>query len=120
MRDSAQAVVRAALNFGIESCATRGPRMWQKMGVKGACWKSELTIDMLNGDQISISVTNTGKRAGQEVVQLYVSDSKASVVRPKKELKGFIKLKIGDDSFNHRRFRLLYQLEYLLDILFSK
>ena len=47
---------------------------------------------MLNGDQISISVTNTGKRAGQEVVQLYVSDSKASVVRPKKELKGFSKV----------------------------
>ena len=47
---------------------------------------------MLNGDQITIAVTNTGKRAGQEVVQLYVSDSKASVVRPKKELKGFSKV----------------------------
>ena len=47
---------------------------------------------MLNGDQITIAVTNTGNRAGQEVVQLYVSDSKASVVRPKKELKGFSKV----------------------------
>ena len=46
----------------------------------------------LNGDQITVSVTNTGARAGQEVVQLYVSDSKASVARPKKELKGFAKL----------------------------
>ena len=47
---------------------------------------------MLNGDQITVAVTNTGNRAGQEVVQLYVSDSKASVVRPKKELKGFSKV----------------------------
>ena len=46
----------------------------------------------LNGDQITVSVTNTGARAGQEVVQLYVTDSKASVVRPKKELKGFCKV----------------------------
>ena len=46
----------------------------------------------LNGDQITIAVTNTGNRAGQEVVQLYVTDSKASVVRPKKELKGFSKV----------------------------
>ena len=47
---------------------------------------------MLNGNQITVAVTNTGNRAGQEVVQLYVSDSKASVVRPKKELKGFSKV----------------------------
>lgn len=46
----------------------------------------------LNGNQITVSVTNTGSCAGQEVVQLYVSDSKASVVRPKKELKGFSKV----------------------------
>jgi beta-glucosidase len=46
----------------------------------------------LDGNQITVSVTNTGARAGQEVVQLYISDSKSSVVRPKKELKGFCKL----------------------------
>ena len=46
----------------------------------------------LNGDQVTVSVTNTGARAGQEVVQLYITDSKASVVRPKKELKGFCKV----------------------------
>ena len=46
----------------------------------------------LNGNQITVSITNTGDRAGQEVVQLYVSDSKASVVRPNKELKGFCKV----------------------------
>lgn len=46
----------------------------------------------LNGNQITVSITNTGNRAGQEVIQLYITDSKASVVRPKKELKGFSKV----------------------------
>ncbi|MDO4959755.1 MAG: glycoside hydrolase family 3 C-terminal domain-containing protein [Prevotellaceae bacterium] len=40
----------------------------------------------------TISVKNTGKCAGKEVVQLYVGDDKASVVRPTKELKGFQKI----------------------------
>ena len=45
-------------------------------------------------DQISftVSVTNTGNRAGAETVQLYVSDKKASVDRPVKELKAFQKV----------------------------
>ena len=34
-------------------------------------------------------MTNTGQRAGDEVVQLYVRDDVASVTRPVKELKGF-------------------------------
>lgn len=38
-----------------------------------------------------VSVTNTGKCAGAEVVQLYVSDLKSSLPRPVKELKGFKK-----------------------------
>ena len=40
----------------------------------------------------TVSVKNTGKCAGKEVVQLYVGDDKASVVRPTKELKGFEKI----------------------------
>ncbi len=39
-----------------------------------------------------IPVTNTGKVAGTEVVQLYISDPKCSVLRPTKELKGFKKV----------------------------
>ena len=42
--------------------------------------------------KLTVSVTNTGKRAGAEVVQLYIHDAKASVVRPYKELKGFGKV----------------------------
>ena len=42
-------------------------------------------------DKISIRVDieNTGKRSGEEVVQLYVNDLVASITRPVKELKGF-------------------------------
>ena len=40
----------------------------------------------------TIPVTNTGKVAGAEVVELYISDSEASVDRPEKELKGFGKI----------------------------
>jgi beta-glucosidase len=42
--------------------------------------------------EISCTVTNTGSRAGDEVVQLYVSDRYASMVRPNKELAGFKRL----------------------------
>jgi beta-glucosidase len=40
----------------------------------------------------SVTVTNTGKRFGEEVVQLYIQDMVGSVVRPVKELKGFEKI----------------------------
>ncbi len=40
----------------------------------------------------TVNVKNTGKRAGAEVVQLYVHDVKASLDRPEKELKGFSKV----------------------------
>lgn len=38
---------------------------------------------------VTVPVSNTGSRAGAEVVQLYISDLKSSVLRPAKELKGF-------------------------------
>ena len=48
--------------------------------------------------KVSVDVTNTGKRAGEEVVQLYIHDVAASVTRPVKELKGFqrVSLKAGE------------------------
>ena len=42
--------------------------------------------------RVSCQVTNAGRRAGAEVVQLYVHDKLASVVRPVLELKGFRKV----------------------------
>ena len=41
---------------------------------------------------VTASVTNTGQRAGAEVVQVYVGDVEASVARPLRELKGFVKI----------------------------
>ncbi len=41
---------------------------------------------------VSFSLSNTGPRAGAEVVQLYLHDPVASLVRPLKELKGFQKI----------------------------
>ena len=43
---------------------------------------------------VTVNVKNTGKRAGAEVVQLYIHDDKASVDRPYKELKGFAKVNL--------------------------
>lgn len=40
----------------------------------------------------TVNVKNTGKCAGAETVQLYIHDVKASVDRPQKELKGFLKV----------------------------
>lgn len=41
-----------------------------------------------------IDVTNTGKREGTEVVQMYIRDLVSSVTRPVKELKGFRKVRL--------------------------
>ncbi|WP_216634059.1 glycoside hydrolase family 3 C-terminal domain-containing protein [Hymenobacter taeanensis] len=49
---------------------------------------------------VKLTVSNNGKTAGAEVVQVYVKDEKASVKRPEKELKGFEKvfLKPGESK----------------------
>ncbi len=52
----------------------------------------------LKGNQTltaSVSVANTGKRNGKEVVQLYIRDLVGSITRPVKELKGFKKIEIN-------------------------
>jgi beta-glucosidase len=43
---------------------------------------------------ITVNVKNSGDRKGKEVVQLYIGDEKASVVRPLKELKHFQKIEL--------------------------
>lgn len=52
---------------------------------------------MHKGDKLTLSVTikNTGNRAGQETVQVYVVDKKSSLPRPQKELKAFQKVSLG-------------------------
>lgn len=43
---------------------------------------------------VAVTVTNTGRRRGAEVVQVYVSDVDSSVARPVRELKGFAKVRL--------------------------
>lgn len=58
-------------------------------------------VKLLPGDgkgtytRVAVTVTNTGKYEGEEVVQLYVRDEVASITRPIKELKGFEKIKLN-------------------------
>lgn len=49
-------------------------------------------IKRTGSTKVLVDVTNTGKRAGAEVVQLYIRDLVSSVTRPIKELKGFQKI----------------------------
>jgi beta-glucosidase len=44
--------------------------------------------------EVSFDVTNTGKRAGAEVAQVYVGDTHTKLPRPAKELKGFAKVEL--------------------------
>ncbi len=53
------------------------------------------TLDAKGTISVSFTLTNTGKFTGEEVVQLYLKDPFASVVRPVKELKGFQKVKLN-------------------------
>jgi beta-glucosidase len=58
--------------------------------------------EMLNNESIEadVTITNTGKYAGEEIVQLYLRDKVGSIVRPVKELKDFrkINLKAGESQ----------------------
>ena len=53
---------------------------------------SASTFKDVDGVTVSVDVTNTGCVAGKEVVQVYVHDRAAQLVRPEKELKGFAKV----------------------------
>ena len=53
---------------------------------------------------VSLEVRNTGSRAGEEVVQLYIHDQVGSVTRPVKELKGFQKIALEAGQSQEVRF----------------
>jgi len=73
--------------------------------------------------EASITVANTGDRAGETVVQLYIQDLAASVVRPVKELKDFqkvllqpgekktLRFDIGEDKLKFYNAKLEYGAE---------
>ncbi|MFZ2095964.1 MAG: glycoside hydrolase family 3 C-terminal domain-containing protein [Anaerolineales bacterium] len=55
---------------------------------------SAQTFKDVDGLTVTVDVTNTGKLAGKEVIQVYVHDHKSGLVRPPKELKGFAKVEL--------------------------
>ncbi|MEN1976254.1 glycoside hydrolase family 3 C-terminal domain-containing protein, partial [Cellulomonas sp. P4] len=55
---------------------------------------------------VSVTVTNTGRRAGHEVVQLYVGDPEAAVHRPARELRGFAKVTLDPGASQRVRLEL--------------
>ncbi len=56
--------------------------------------------------QISCRIGNTGERAGDEIVQLYVRDSVASIARPNMELKGFKRISLEPGEVKRVTFDL--------------
>jgi beta-glucosidase len=56
-------------------------------GVAEVSWNDDITT--------TVTITNTGDRDGDEVVQLYVRDPRASVTRPVLELKGFVRVPLA-------------------------
>ncbi|MBB3277017.1 MULTISPECIES: glycoside hydrolase family 3 N-terminal domain-containing protein [unclassified Pseudoxanthomonas] len=59
--------------------------------------------------EVSVTVTNTGKRAGAEVVQLYVRDDVASVTRPVKLLRGFERVELAPGQSKTLTFKLGFE-----------
>lgn len=56
---------------------------------------------------VDVPVTNKGDREGSEVVELYISDLKSSVLRPVKELKGFDKVSLAPGETKTVSFEIL-------------
>jgi len=55
---------------------------------------------------LQVTVTNTGHRDGDEVVQLYISRRRASVTRPVLELKGFVRVPLAKGASKAVTFRV--------------
>lgn len=67
---------------------------------------SSTTINQKESVKVSFTLTNTGKVEGEEVAQLYIQDTVASVVRPVKELRDFAKVKLKPGESKEISFEL--------------
>lgn len=67
--------------------------------------------------RVRVDVTNTGKVAGKEVVQLYVRDHKATVARPEKELKAFAKVQLAPGQRKTVTFTLDREAFWYFDVV---
>ena len=72
------------------------------------CIRDSLKIDTTDRQAINVSctITNTGRVAGEEVAQLYIRDRVSSLVRPVKELKGFQKFTLEPGASQNVQFVL--------------
>ncbi|WP_431217919.1 fibronectin type III-like domain-contianing protein [Puia sp. P3] len=52
----------------------------------------------------SVTITNTGRVKGDEIVQLYIHEDVCSLVRPDKELKGFYRISLEPGASETVRF----------------
>lgn len=82
---------------------------------------SPVTLDRSNmtaGDTLtaSVTVTNTGSRAGTETVQLYIRDLCGSVVRPLRMLKGFQKVTLEPGQAQVVSFQITEEMLRFYDI----
>lgn len=70
----------------------------------------DLSCDLL----VSVSVTNTGSRDGQDVIQVYVHPLSPGIRRPPRELKGFTKIavKAGSTEIAKMSIPMKYALSY--------
>lgn len=68
---------------------------------------------------VSVTVTNTGARSGEEIVQLYLRDDVASVTRPVRQLRGFRKVHLAPGEARDLTFTLDQEDFALLDRDFS-
>jgi beta-glucosidase len=56
--------------------------------------------------EVSVSISNTGKYEGEEIVQLYIKDKYASLIRPILELKDFQKIKLAVGETKTIKFKI--------------
>ena len=72
----------------------------------------------MEGDEavFSVDVSNAGSRAANELVQVYVRANKASIVRPRRELKGFRRVALAPSETAHVEIKVpVSSLGFYLD-----
>lgn len=67
---------------------------------------NKTTISMGDSIEVAIDVTNSGDRAGKEVVQLYLSDVKSSIVPAGKRLKRYAKIELAPNQTKTVKFTI--------------
>lgn len=76
---------------------------------------SQARISTSDTLDVSVRVRNTGTSAGEEVVQLYVSDVEASVRVPHRELRGFARIHLAPGEVRFLKFRVTPEMLALVD-----